>query len=252
MQKPKRQLPGSKPSSKTHFSSSNNPFAAQRNKAPKFEVINRRLKGSARDMSKAGEAADSKRAELGELFARRKNVNTFEDRRFGENDVTMSVDEKMMQRFVKERTRGVSAQKGRFNLAEDDDEGGENSTSKKRKRVAGKGDNDNNMGGLKLKLTHKGSNITDEVIKNDPFNHGDDSDDDKDPYKALDKADTSLHFGGGKLSKANVNPYGPYGAQGEAPNLGDMYRSRKNELDDVIKMSKVSFKFQSLNLEFEF
>jgi len=207
---------------------STNPFSIQRNKAPKFSVINRKIKGSQRDMSSATSSRSTNRDGLRKEFGRRKNVNVVNDRRFGQNDESVTVEEKMMERFVKERQRGMkSGGRGkRFMLDGEDDN--DHSSSKKRSKK------DKGMGGG-LVLTHKGSAITEDTIKNDPFNNSD-SDDDKDPYKALDKVDTALHFGGGKLAKMNENPYGSYGAGGDTGNLGDMYRSRKNELDDVIKM----------------
>jgi len=211
--------------------STNNPFAMQRNKSPKFTVINRRIKGSQRNMSVSQEEQKAKRSKLEHEFKRRKNVNVVNDRRFGAGNEDRNVEEVMMERFVKERMRGMKqgGRSSKFDLDDEDDGFDMIGSGKKRKRNS-----------ASTSLTHKGSAITDETIKNDPFNNGDDSDND-DPYKALDKADTALHFGGGKLAKLNENPYGSYGGSGNnnTGNLGDMYRSRKTELDDVIKMSKM-------------
>ncbi len=74
-----------------------------------------------------------------------KKDNVFRDRRFGEDDPTLSLEEKMLLRFQKERQRrarasgGGAARAGRFNLEEGDDEEYEE---------------DEEYGGLRL--THKG------------------------------------------------------------------------------------------------
>jgi hypothetical protein len=74
-----------------------------------------------------------------------KKDNVFRDRRFGEDDPTLSLEEKMLLRFQKERQRrarasgGGAGRSGRFNLEEGDDEEYEE---------------DEEYGGLRL--THKG------------------------------------------------------------------------------------------------
>jgi len=67
------------------------------------------------------------------------------------------------------------------------------------------------------------------------------SDDEDDYYAdkgALDRADTEMHFGGGSFSKkANLNPYGQ--PDPSSLSLGEVYRSRKEEMDDMIKRKKL-------------
>ena len=62
-------------------------------------------------------------------------------------------------------------------------------------------------------------------------------DDDND----LDKVDTMLHFGGGQFDKARTGgAYGAYGGGGEnAHDLGEVYRSRKEELEERIRRKKM-------------
>jgi hypothetical protein len=62
----------------------------------------------------------------------------------------------------------------------------------------------------------------------------------------LERADTELHFGGGSFDRdrkrlAANNPYGPAagtGAKGDGETLGDRYRSRKEELDELVMRKK--------------
>ncbi len=63
------------------------------------------------------------------------------------------------------------------------------------------------------------------------------SDDDQDD---LDKVDTMMHFGGGKFDKDNAIERGAYGGEGGqgGQDLGVAYRSRKEELEDRIRMKK--------------
>lgn len=51
----------------------------------------------------------------------RGHSGTFQDRRFGESNPSMTVEDRMLERYTRERQRG-QGRKGQFNL-EDDDEG---------------------------------------------------------------------------------------------------------------------------------
>ena len=69
------------------------------------------------------------------------------------------------------------------------------------------------------------------------------SDDDDDN---LDKVDTMLHFGGGKFDKSNPTTDGYYGASSSgngggttSRDMGDAYRSRKQELEERILHKKL-------------
>jgi nucleolar protein 14 len=58
----------------------------------------------------------------------------------------------------------------------------------------------------------------------------------------LDRVDTQMHFGGGNFDKsrsreANANPYGD-SSRGPL-DMGDAYRSRKDELDEMIHRKKM-------------
>ena len=53
----------------------------------------------------------------------------------------------------------------------------------------------------------------------------------------MDKVDTMLHFGGGKFDKDNLRERGAYGGGGE--DMGDVYRSRREELEEKILRKKM-------------
>ena len=50
--------------------------------------------------------------------------------------------------------------------------------------------------------------------------------------------DTSLHFGGGKFDSQNARESGAYGAAGRG-DLGTVYRSRREELEERIQRKKM-------------
>lgn len=96
--------------------------------------------------------------------------------------------------------------------------------------------------GSGAELTHKGRVIDDsytgKIEASDVI-----LSDDEDKYGGqLERADTELHFGGGAFERerskqASGNQYGPSGGvKGES--LGDRYRSRREELEDLIMRKK--------------
>ena len=75
-----------------------------------------------------------------------------------------------------------------------------------------------------------------------------DSDDDD-----LDKVDTMLHFGGGKFDKDNKaerSPYGPSDDNNANNDMGEVYRTRKQELEERIAHKKL-LKAERLKLKEE-
>ena len=70
------------------------------------------------------------------------------------------------------------------------------------------------------------------------------SDDEDDRYGGqLDKMDTEMHFGGAAFDRErarDTNPYGPSDGTGaQSMSIGDAYRSRKNDLDEMIRRRKI-------------
>jgi nucleolar protein 14 len=205
-----------------------NPFESARAssaKAPKFHVHNRPLSGRTvpgNQLKGAGSALqraiENRKNGLKASMEQSKKAGKFVDRRIGESrKAEMTEEERMLARVVRERSRR-SKKLDKFSL----DDGGDE--------------------GLELKLTHGGRAIdesyTGKVEAGDVI-----LSDDEDKYGGqLERADTEMHFGGGafdreKVKQASSNPYGPAGgAQSES--LGDRYRSRREELQDLIMRKK--------------
>jgi len=205
-----------------------NPFESARassSKSPKFHVHNRPVSGHTNPnnpLKGAGtalkRAIDNRRSGLKVAMDKSKKAGAFIDRRIGENRKSeMTEEERMLARIVRERSRR-SKKLDKFSLGDDE-------------------------GGQTLSLTHRGKVIDDSYTGK--FEAGDVilSDDDNDNYGGqLERADTELHFGGGAFERARKkeasnNPYGPSRGQ-VAESLGDRYRSRKEELDDLIMRKK--------------
>eukprot|EP00605_Chrysophyceae_sp_TOSAG23-4_P001027 GSChrysophyteH1.ASY1.ANO1.1128.1 assembled CDS len=145
-----------------------NPFDKFSNARKKHEVVNRRVKGEDRNVGRAREKAveERRRRLLGE-YQTSKKMNVFEDKRFGESDTNMSLEDKMFMRFQKEKVKKARNLQ-QYNLDANDD---------------------NEV------LTHRGqalgaSNIADD----DVFSEDDDGGLDKEVVN-------NLHFGGGLVRK---------------------------------------------------
>mmetsp|Transcript_24863 Transcript_24863/g.36768 ORF Transcript_24863/g.36768 Transcript_24863/m.36768 type:complete len:1065 (+) Transcript_24863:87-3281(+) len=204
-----------------------NPFESARAssaKAPKFHVHNRPISGRINPnnaIKGAGSALkralDNRKAGLRQSMQKNKKAGAFIDRRIGESrKAEMTEEERMLARIVRERA----------------------SRSKKRDKYALGEDVGNDTS---LSMTHKGQAIDESYTgKNDAYAILSDEEDDK--YGGqLERADTEMHFGGGEFDEemvrlANSNPYGPSGGAKET--LGDRYRTRKEELDDLIMRKK--------------
>jgi nucleolar protein 14 len=107
----------------------------------------------------------------------RDHRGTFQDRRFGENNPGMSVEDRMLERYTRERQRG-QGKKGMFNLEEDD---------------GGFGDDDGfALGGL----THGGRDVMD--LPGDDFvAQGFGEDDEEEDRGTIGRRQVNrTHFGG--------------------------------------------------------
>ncbi|TMW59007.1 hypothetical protein Poli38472_007152 [Pythium oligandrum] len=181
--------PGVKPSSASK-SRGVNPFDVRSNAKTKYEVLGRRVKGQGRNVAVARSEAEKKRKKtLSEQFKSRNKANAFKDRRLGEADASMSLEDKMMARFQTERKRKLrNAQAFALHDSDNDDDDEE-----------------------ELFLTHKGEKIDDY----DKLNGGDGSafDDegaDDDETRKMDREIIEkLHFGGGKGDGAAGDDDGP-------------------------------------------
>jgi nucleolar protein 14 len=165
-------------------------------------------------------------------------ANVFIDRRIGESSVSSggvgayhsqqqsnSQEDVMLKRIVQERIRR-SKKRDKFHLTDDDDDDDDNNYSS----------SSGNGGGL---LTHRGQ-IIDEHYTGAPIDHRDVVLSDDDDGEDLDKVDTMLHFGGGKFDSMNRKERSAYGSSsGGGGELGQVYRSRREELEDRIQMKKM-------------
>ena len=145
-----------------------NPFESRPNKAPKMAVLNRRVKGSDRNVAQARASALDRRGSAFAMDAERlrKPASRFKDRRIGEYNPELSQDDKMALRFREQRRKRARAKSSkRFSL-----EDGE---------------------GEDTLLTHKGQPIADGPVRGASGA----SDDDEDELDA--RTVGALHFGGG-------------------------------------------------------
>jgi len=185
---------------------SENPFDKFQNSRSKHEVVNRRVKGEDRDVGRAREkATEQRKKRITTQLKASKSSNIFTDKRFGENDPALSLEEKMFMRFQKERSSRLRSSK-LFNL-DDDDTPGE-------------------------LLTHKGQILGAGNSLNDDLSDDDNNDDDG----ALDKeVVNTLHFGGGLVpvkdqSRNNQGIYGPASAP----------KTRQEMLQEIVMKSKLA------------
>lgn len=197
-----------------------NPFDAVGNRKSKFTVLNKRAKGQVRNVGKARQMAVERRKKtlLVEYNASKKD-NVFKDRRFGEDDPSLSLEEKMLLRFQKERQkRARKSGAGRFNLEHDDED-----------------DDDDNYGGLTL--THKGKALG---------GAGEDDYQDKDGLASSDEEDgghglnkeivKELHFGGsGPGDRKRPSPADEEGHYGP----GAAKKTRAELMEEIIAKSKM-------------
>ncbi|POM78999.1 Nucleolar protein [Phytophthora palmivora] len=153
-----------------------NPFDVRSNASKqKHEVIGRRVKGAGRNVAAARAEAERKRHKtLGAEYKARNKSNVFKDKRLGEQDPTLSMEDKMMARFQTERKRKLR-NASTFALHDSDSEQ-EDET---------------------LFLTHKGAKITEDDY--DRLNVDGPLDEEDEEGRKMDReiVDT-LHFGGGK------------------------------------------------------
>lgn len=147
-----------------------NPFEnATRMKRPKYEVHNRPL-SKPKNTKHRLETMQRRQTELRKTLASTKKSNVMIDRRIGQYDNTMSTEDQMLARLVKERTRR-SQKSAKYRLDDDNEQ----------------------------LLTHKGRTL--DPNKSEAI-YSDDEDDNGD----LEAVDTELHFGGSNMQQKD--PYG--------------------------------------------
>mmetsp|Transcript_31037 Transcript_31037/g.41006 ORF Transcript_31037/g.41006 Transcript_31037/m.41006 type:complete len:893 (-) Transcript_31037:166-2844(-) len=182
-----------------------NPFEVRANSTKKkFEVLNRRVKGENRNVVNArSKAIERRKKTLLIDYKDSKKLNSFVDRRFGENDPTLSLEEKLLVRFQKEKSR--RARKGALFRLEEGETGG--------------------WGDEEALLTHKGKAIGDDYVP-----EADEMAPVSDDEGVDAEATGELHFGGGEASRSRQ-------LQRERE-MGTGEKSRKDVIDEIIAKSK--------------
>jgi nucleolar protein 14 len=185
------------------FAKGPNPFDVRSNAKTKYEVLGRRVKGTGRNVAAARADAEAKRKKsLASQFKLRHKANAFHDRRLGETNPEMTLEDKMMVRFQTERKRKMRNAQA-FALQDSDDE-----------------DRD----GDELFLTHGGQKIDDFEKLRGETALGDERDDDDDETRKMDREIISkLHFGGG----------------GESEGPSDHKKTHKEIMQEVMVKSKL-------------
>eukprot|EP01135_Chromosphaera_perkinsii_P005574 Nk52_evm123s352 gene=Nk52_evmTU123s352 len=146
-----------------------NPFELKVNRK-KHNVLGRQTKGDRGNISRAKTRSIQQRVgTLLKEYKDRSKVSSFSDKRFGENDASITPEEKMMERFVREKRRNHE-KAGMFQLEGSDEEENE-------------------------ELTHYGQSLS----QMDEFdNMGLNIDDDEDKGQIDSHFVSKLHFGGGE------------------------------------------------------
>ena len=188
-----------------------NPFDRFANARKKHEVVNRRVKGEDRNVGRAHKKAlEARKSRLVEDFQSTKKSNSFADKRFGEADADLSLEDKMFLRFQKERVK-KARNSSLFNL-----DGGQQD----------------------FVMTHKGQVLGEDNAADDDWRSDDDDDGGGGGNGKLGKeVVNSLHFGGGLVPRR-----GGAGAGDEGATAGDGELGRKTRLDalqEIVMKSKL-------------
>ena len=180
-----------------------NPFDRFANARKKHEVVNRRVKGEDRNVGRAHKKAlEARKSRLVEDFQSIKKSNSFADRRFGEADADLSLEDKMFLRFQKERVK-KARNSSLFNL---------------------------DSGEQDFVMTHKGQVLGEDNAADEDWR----SDDDDDGNGKLGKeVVNSLHFGGGLVPRRG-------GERDEGSAEGEQGRkTRLDALQEIVMKSKL-------------
>jgi len=203
----RRGIDGVKKASSSSISLKNqeNPFDKFANARKKHDVLNRRVKGEDRNVGRArAKAIDDRKKSLMKDYNKTKKSNMFIDRRFGENDTNLSLEEKMFMRFQNERVKRAK-KASLYNL--DDSE----------------------------TLTHKGKILGDSNL--DDTDWVSDDDDDEGKGSLSKEVVDNLHFGGGLIKKSHyVNNDND---NNNNSNSYDQPKSRLTALQEIVMKSKL-------------
>lgn len=172
-----------------------NPFDKFANARKKHEVLNRKVKGEDRNVGRArAKAIDDRKSKLLKDFRNSQKSNSFVDKRFGEDDANLTVEEKMFMRFQQERSKKVR-NSSLFNLSTGQDD---------------------------EVLTHKGKVLGDSNIADNDWVSSDEE------KGGLDKdVVNNMHFGGGLQLKAKPTREEDYNRRGKLDSLQEIVMKSK-------------------------
>lgn len=180
-----------------------NPFEAKPNKRVKHKVLNKAMKGSERNVALARSLAHEKRKRtLLEDFKASSKANSFADKRFGESDVKLTDEEKILERFKKIRSK-----KSLYDLS----------------------DTDKNKASTSVGLTHLGQSLGAE--NNDISAKEAREFEERLREEDLDEEDMFGQMDASELMDAIK--------RGDQSMLTDMKRSKKEVMEDVIAKAKL-------------
>ncbi len=186
-----------------------NPFDKFSNSKKKHDVLNRKVKGEDRNVGRAREKAiDERKTKLMKDYQSNKKSNSFMDKRFGESDTNLSLEEKMFMRFQQERVKKVR-NGSLFNLDSNDTE----------------------------VLTHKGQQLGASNLDDQDWVESDDEGGNMDKDVV-----NKLHFGGGMIetNKSSKNIYGPQDENNdEGGDDAPRKQGRLEALQEIVMKSKL-------------
>ncbi|CAL8463440.1 g2974 [Coccomyxa elongata] len=169
----------------------------------KFNVLGKKQKGEQKHGKARADAVDKRKKTLLVEYKELQKSNAFVDRRFGEDDSSLTEEEKALARFQRQRMKELTGTK--FSLPDHDEED---------------------------ELTHMGRALADDDIKAVGRPDLDDDDD-----GGLDDAIVrDFHFGGGFVPKKRVEgEEDPEAGEQEAP---ERRKSKKEVMEELIAKSK--------------
>lgn len=170
----------------------------------RFDILGRKTKGEVRSVNKLRSAAvDKRKSTLLVEYRQLRKSNAFIDRRFGEDDETLTNDERNLLRFQKQRLREMAGSK--FALQDDE------------------------PGGQEDQLTHLGRSLADM----EDIGAGWSSDDDANG-QLDDQLTRDLHFGGGFEPSKRTRDLGDQDGDAEP-----MRKTKKEVMEEIIAKSKM-------------
>ncbi|KAK9825822.1 hypothetical protein WJX74_010755 [Apatococcus lobatus] len=182
-----------------------NPFE-QLHSRKKFDVLGRKSKGQTKALRSRSDANEKRKKSLLVEYRQMRSANAFVDRRFGEDDDTLSPEERALQRLQKQRTRQLSGSK--FALGDEDADGEE-------------------------ELTHLGRSLAEADHYNDALAEEDGEDAEYD--RLQDSLLQDFNFGGGLLQRKQPGTGAAEDTPEDAP---DQRRSKKEVMEEVMAKSK--------------